>query len=128
MLYISVNLKKQEHEKNYFKVVSSYFSILVFVVFCRTRHTRIYGRSAVLRALARYNIIILNSNQTKKNNMSIGFFIIGGIIFSIYMVLTFWNIFYSNRKQREESYPNVHKHKQASAETSEDKTSVKNKN
>ena len=58
--------------------------------------------------------------------MNIGFFIIGGIIFSIYMVLTFWNIFYSNRKQREESYPNVHKHKQTTVNTSEEKASVNN--
>lgn len=39
--------------------------------------------------------------------MSISFFIIGGIIFLIYMCLTFWNIFYSNKKQREENYPNL---------------------
>ncbi len=58
--------------------------------------------------------------------MNIGFFIIGGIIFSIYMVLTFWNIFYSNRKQREESYPNVHKHKQTQENTSKDKGSTTN--
>lgn len=39
--------------------------------------------------------------------MNISFFIIGGIIFTIYIVLTFWNIFYSNQKQREENYPNL---------------------
>ena len=39
--------------------------------------------------------------------MSISFFIIGGIIFLVYMCLTFWNIFYSNKKQREENYPNL---------------------
>jgi arginine exporter protein ArgO len=37
--------------------------------------------------------------------MSIGFFIVGGIIFAIYMGLTIFNIIYSNRKQREENYP-----------------------
>jgi phosphotransferase system glucose/maltose/N-acetylglucosamine-specific IIC component len=37
--------------------------------------------------------------------MSIWFFIIGGIIFSIYLFLTIWNILYSNKKQREENYP-----------------------
>lgn len=60
--------------------------------------------------------------------MNIGFFIIGGIIFSIYMVLTFWNIFYSNRKQREESYPNVHKNKQTPVNTSEETASANNQN
>jgi len=39
--------------------------------------------------------------------MNIGFFIIGAIIFSVYIGLTFWNIFYSNRKQREENYPGL---------------------
>jgi CHASE3 domain sensor protein len=39
--------------------------------------------------------------------MSIWFFIFGGIIFSIYLFLTFWNIIYSNKKQREENYPTV---------------------
>jgi arginine exporter protein ArgO len=37
--------------------------------------------------------------------MNIGFFIVGGIIFAIYMGLTIYNIVYSNRKQREENYP-----------------------
>ncbi len=39
--------------------------------------------------------------------MSIGFFIIGGIIFLVYVFLTMWNIFYSGKKQREENYPNL---------------------
>ena len=37
--------------------------------------------------------------------MSVGFFIVGGIIFALYMYFTIWNIVYSNRKQREENYP-----------------------
>jgi arginine exporter protein ArgO len=41
--------------------------------------------------------------------MNIGFFIVGGIIFATYMGLTFWNIFYSAKKQEEENYPNVKK-------------------
>jgi arginine exporter protein ArgO len=43
--------------------------------------------------------------------MNIGFFIVGGIIFAIYMGLTIYNIQYSNRKQREENYPNMKKPK-----------------
>jgi len=39
--------------------------------------------------------------------MSIGFFIIGGIVFVAYMYLTFWNIVYSSKKQRQENYPNL---------------------
>ena len=34
--------------------------------------------------------------------MNIGFFIAGGVIFALYMGLTFWNIFDSNRKQNKE--------------------------
>jgi len=56
--------------------------------------------------------------------MSIGFFIIGGIIFSIYLYFTIWNIYYSNNKQREESYPTV-REKQIS-EKNEVKAEVKN--
>jgi hypothetical protein len=41
--------------------------------------------------------------------MNLGFFIIGGIIFSVYIGLTMWNIFYSGNKQREENYPNMKK-------------------
>jgi hypothetical protein len=39
--------------------------------------------------------------------MNIGFFIVGGIIFAVYMALTIWNIIYSSRKQQEENYPNL---------------------
>lgn len=37
--------------------------------------------------------------------MSLGFFIVGAIIFSVYVYFLIWNIFVSNRKQREENYP-----------------------
>ena len=37
--------------------------------------------------------------------MNLGFFIIGGIIFAIYMALTLWNIVYSAKKQKKENYP-----------------------
>jgi arginine exporter protein ArgO len=43
--------------------------------------------------------------------MNIGFFIVGGIIFAVYMGLTIYNIQYSNRKQREENYPEKKKPK-----------------
>ncbi|MDG2146905.1 MAG: hypothetical protein P8K14_01595 [Flavobacteriaceae bacterium] len=39
--------------------------------------------------------------------MSIGMFIVGFAIFSVYIYLTIWNIFYSSRKQREENYPDL---------------------
>jgi hypothetical protein len=38
--------------------------------------------------------------------MSIGFFIVGGVIFLSYVYLMIWNIFTSNKKQREENYSN----------------------
>ena len=37
--------------------------------------------------------------------MNLGFFLVGGIIFSIYIYFTIWNIYYSSKKQREENYP-----------------------
>ena len=41
--------------------------------------------------------------------MSGGFFLVGGIIFSFYVYFLIWNIFTSNKKQREENYPNFKK-------------------
>ena len=38
--------------------------------------------------------------------MSIQFFIVGGLIFGVYMILTVWNIFYSSQKQEEENSNN----------------------
>jgi hypothetical protein len=37
--------------------------------------------------------------------MNIGFFLVGAIIFSLYIGLTVWNIVVSNEKQRNENYP-----------------------
>ena len=34
-------------------------------------------------------------------------FIIGFIIFSVYIALMVWSIFYNSRKQQEENYPNL---------------------
>lgn len=38
--------------------------------------------------------------------MGISMFIVGFIIFSVYLYFMILNIFYSNKKQREENYPN----------------------
>ena len=35
--------------------------------------------------------------------MNLQFFIVGGLIFAVYMGLTIWNIFYSTKKQIEEN-------------------------
>jgi len=43
--------------------------------------------------------------------MSIGFFIVGGVIFSIYMFFTVWSILYSSKKQKDENYPSIAKKK-----------------
>ena len=40
--------------------------------------------------------------------MNLGFFIMGGLIFSVYIYFTIWNIFYGAKKQREENYPNYY--------------------
>ena len=39
--------------------------------------------------------------------MNLTMFIVGFVIFAIYMYFTIWNIFYSTRKQREENYPEL---------------------
>ena len=37
--------------------------------------------------------------------MNIAMFIVGASIFSVYVALLMWNIFYGARKNREENYP-----------------------
>ena len=39
--------------------------------------------------------------------MSTTMFIVGFIIFALYIYLTVWSIFYNSRKQQEENYPNL---------------------
>ena len=39
--------------------------------------------------------------------MSLTFFIVGAVIFAVYVYLMVWSIFYNNRKQQEENYPNL---------------------
>lgn len=39
--------------------------------------------------------------------MSLIFFGVGFIIFSIYLVLLIWNIIYNGNKQQEENYPTI---------------------
>ena len=39
--------------------------------------------------------------------MSPVMFIVGTVIFGVYMYFLIWNIFYSARKQREENYPGL---------------------
>ena len=41
--------------------------------------------------------------------MSLQFFLVGGIIFAIYIYFTIWNIIYSSKKNKEENYPNIKK-------------------
>ena len=39
--------------------------------------------------------------------MSIAFFGVGFILFSLYLVLLIWNIIYNSKKEKEENYPNI---------------------
>lgn len=41
--------------------------------------------------------------------MNKGFLLVGGVIFAVYIYLTFWNIFKSHKKQKENHYPNLTK-------------------
>ena len=41
--------------------------------------------------------------------MNKGFYLIGGIIFAIYIYFTFWNIYQSHKKQNEDHYPKLTK-------------------
>ncbi len=57
--------------------------------------------------------------------MNIGFFLIGAVIFSVYIGLTFWNIFYSNQKQKEENYPNLKKNEVEPSQADSGETDTK---
>ena len=39
--------------------------------------------------------------------MSIVFFGVGFILFSIYLILLIWNIIYNSKKEKEENYPKI---------------------
>jgi len=39
--------------------------------------------------------------------MSIVFFGVGFILFSLYLIFLVWNIIYNGRKQKEENYPTI---------------------
>ncbi|WP_197052671.1 hypothetical protein [Psychroserpens sp. Hel_I_66] len=41
--------------------------------------------------------------------MNKGFLIIGGIIFAVYIYLTFWNIYISHKTQKKNNYPELEK-------------------
>jgi CHASE3 domain sensor protein len=41
--------------------------------------------------------------------MNIGFFIVGGVIFTIYIGLTLWNIYDSSKKSKAANYPDLKK-------------------
>jgi len=39
--------------------------------------------------------------------MSLVFFGVGFLLFSIYLIFLIWNIFYNGEKQKQENYPNL---------------------
>jgi|TARA_B100000767_G_scaffold164153_1_gene153898 hypothetical protein len=39
--------------------------------------------------------------------MSLVFFGVGFLLFSIYLIFLVWNIIYNGRKQKEQNYPNI---------------------
>jgi len=45
--------------------------------------------------------------------MNIAMFIVGAVIFTVYVAFLMWNIFYNHNKNREENYPGYYtRHKQ----------------
>ena len=108
MMLSSRNLNQiGRNEKCYFKMVPGNLSFYLPVVFCGTLYSWKFWTGRIFGTLARDNIIICVSNQTRKNNMNIGFILIGAVIFAVYLGLMILNIVYSSKKQQEENYPNV---------------------
>ena len=73
------------------------------LVFCWIRFNGHDRRGAIFCTLARDHLVICDCYQTKKNDMSIGFFVVGGLIFALYMGLTILNIVNSNNRQSEDN-------------------------
>ena len=49
--------------------------------------------------------------------MNLVMFIVGAIIFSVYVAFLMWNIFYNHNKNKEENYPGYYvRHKQPNVE------------
>ena len=49
--------------------------------------------------------------------MNIAMFIVGAVIFAVYVAFLMWNIFYNHNKNREENYPGYYvRHKQPNFE------------
>jgi hypothetical protein len=51
---------------------------------------------------SRNNLIICNSIKTKKNNMSIEMYIVGGVIWVAYMYFTIWNIWHNSKSAKKD--------------------------
>ena len=90
-----------------FKVVSNTISFHLYAIFYQLGSFGKTRWSFIFCSLARHNFIICNCNPSKKKVMSISFFIVGGVIFAVYLFLMLWSIVYSNKKQKEENYPNI---------------------
>ena len=106
-LLLLIKIKYLFYEIICFKVVPNNFSIYLYAIFYFAGPYGKAGWSFIFCSLARHNLIICNCNPSKKKVMSISFFIVGGVIFTIYLFLMFWNIVYSNKKQKEKNYPNI---------------------
>ena len=54
--------------------------------------------------------------------MNLAMFIVGAVIFSVYVAFLMWNIFYNHSKNKEENYPNYYvRHKQPNTEAQNEK-------
>jgi hypothetical protein len=63
-LYIVYLIKHNtlKDEKFYFKMVSNYFSLPLFIILSRIWDIRYDSGSSILSTLARYNLIVCNSD------------------------------------------------------------------
>ena len=58
-----------------------------------------------IRHIGRVQYYYLQSQLDKEERHEYGFFIVGGIIFGLYMGLTIWNIIDSSKKSKKANYP-----------------------
>ena len=102
--FVIIKLYYYEQKKRiiYCDILSNNTSIHLYDILHWVRDDRRFGWSTILRSLARNNFIVCYSNKTKKKIMNTSVFIIGFIIFSLYLFGLFYMINYSHKSQEKD--------------------------
>ena len=102
-MLLRIIIIKLNYERIHFKVLPNYHSIHSDVIFNWIRIIRIHRRSSIFSTLGRNNITVLNSNQTNTKIMNIIMFIVGALIFVVFLIGVVWEA-KTEEKVRDKNY------------------------